>query len=178
MKAVKIIIRTINTLIVTAAVILAVMFVGVRLLGVQLYAVLSGSMEPEYPVGSLIYVVKTDPAELTQGDVITYYLTGETVSTHRIVEVIPDENDSESFQFRTKGDANDTVDAGLVDSDRLIGKPVVTFPKLGYFASYIQSSSGKRAALAVGGALILFVLLTDSFTHDKKKKRGEDEPEI
>ncbi len=178
MKALKIIVRLINTLIVTAAVVLAVMFVGVRFFGIQLFAVLSGSMEPEYPVGSLIYVSEADPAELAEQDVITYRLSGETISTHRIIEVIPEEDGT--FSYRTKGDANDIADAGLVHSDQLVGKPVAVFPKLGYFASYIQSSSGKRTALAVGGSLILFVFLTDSFTHDKKKKAPEtqDDPEI
>lgn len=33
-----------------------------RLFGYAPYAVLSGSMEPEYPVGSLIYVTATDPS--------------------------------------------------------------------------------------------------------------------
>lgn len=180
MKAVKIIVRMINTLIVAAAVLLAVLLVGMRLVGFQLFAVLSGSMEPEYPVGALIYVRETDPAELKAGDVITYHLAGDTISTHRIVEVVPDENDPESFSFRTKGDANEIEDAGLVHSSELVGTPAAVIPKLGFFASYIQSESGKRTALAVGGALILFVLVTDSFTHDKKKKAPDvqDKPEI
>ena len=80
-KAVKIIVRMINTLIVAAAVLLAVLLVGMRLVGFQLFAVLSGSMEPEYPVGALIYVKETDPAELKAGDVITYHLAGDTIST-------------------------------------------------------------------------------------------------
>lgn len=179
MKTIKFIIKTINTLIVSAALVLAVLLVGVRLFGMQLYAVLSGSMEPEYPVGSMIYVKEADPMELQAGDVITYRLTGDTISTHRIVEVLPDEDNPSAVCFRTKGDANDAEDAGVVHSSELVGTPVAVIPQLGYFASYIQSESGKRTALVVGGALILFVFVTDSFTNDKKKKAPKkDEPEI
>ena len=39
-------------------VVLVVMLVGVRLIGYQPYCVLSGSMEPTYHTGSLIYVKK------------------------------------------------------------------------------------------------------------------------
>ena len=51
---------------------LAVLLIGVRLLGVQAYSGLSGSMEPKDPVGSLIYVKAVDPYELKSGDVITF----------------------------------------------------------------------------------------------------------
>lgn len=170
-KAIKVTIKIINTLIVTAAVVLAFLIVGVRLFGVQLYAVLSGSMEPEYPVGALIYVVEAEPETLAEGDVITFQLSGSTVATHRIVEVLPDEDDPDAFQYRTKGDANEHEDAGLVHSDQLIGRPIAVIPQLGYFASYIQEPPGSYTACAVMGALILFVFVTDSFTNDKKKKQ-------
>ena len=93
---------------------LAVLLIGVRLLGVQVYSVLSGSMEPKYPVGSLIYVKAVDPYELKSGDVITFMLNENTVATHRIVEVVPDESDSGVVRFRTKGDANEAEDGSLV----------------------------------------------------------------
>ena len=56
------------------AVILAVALVGVRLVGLQVFTVLSGSMEPTYHVGSLIYVKDVDYKELEAGDVITFML--------------------------------------------------------------------------------------------------------
>ncbi len=173
-KAIKIILKIINTLIVTAALVLAFLVVGVRLFGVQLYAVLSGSMEPDYPVGALIYVVEADPASLKERDVITFRISGSTIATHRIVEVLPDENDPDAFLYRTKGDANEHEDAGLVHSDDLVGKPIAVIPQLGYFASYIQEPPGSYTALAVMGLLIVFVFATDSFTSDKKKQQKPD----
>ena len=71
-KAIKIIWNTITSILVAAAVILAILMVGARLVGLQVFTVLSGSMEPTYHVGSLIYVKDVDPFELEAGDVITF----------------------------------------------------------------------------------------------------------
>ena len=78
---------TAMTVLVVLVVLLAVLLVGVRLCGLQVYSVLSGSMEPDYPVGSLIYVRKVDYKALKPNDVITYRLDEKTLSTHRIVRV-------------------------------------------------------------------------------------------
>ena len=92
-------------MIVIAAVLLAIALVGARLFGFKVFTVLSGSMEPKYPVGSLIYVKKVDYTTLKSGDVITFMLDENTVATHRIVEVVPDQEDPSVIRFRTKGDA-------------------------------------------------------------------------
>ena len=59
--------RWISNIAVIAILICAILLVGVRIVGLTPYAVLSGSMEPTYHVGSLIYVQKIDPAEITVG---------------------------------------------------------------------------------------------------------------
>ena len=84
-KAFKKIWNIFTTLLVIAAVVLAMLLVGVRLFGLQVYTVLSGSMEPTYHTGSLIYVKKVDPYTLSTGDVITFMLNEETIATHRIL---------------------------------------------------------------------------------------------
>ena len=48
--------NVISTVLVVLVVLLAVALVGVRLVGIKTYAVISGSMEPTYPTGSLLYV--------------------------------------------------------------------------------------------------------------------------
>ena len=68
-----------TTVIVVLVVIFAVLLIGVRLFGVQVYSVISGSMEPEYPVGSLIYVKDINPSEIEVNDVITYAIAGTSV---------------------------------------------------------------------------------------------------
>ena len=66
-----------STVMVVLVVLFAVLLVGVRVFGIQVYSVISGSMEPEYPVGSLIYVKKVDPDEIKVRDVITYVLPND-----------------------------------------------------------------------------------------------------
>ena len=162
---------------VAVVVILAVLLVGVRLIGLQVFTVLSGSMEPTYHVGALIYVKKVDPMELEAGDVITFMLDEDTVATHRIVDVVPDEEDPSVIRFRTKGDANDNVDGGLVHYKNVLGTPVFTIPMLGYLASYIQNPPGTYVAISAGAVLLLLVFLPDLFTQEEKprRKRGKYE---
>ncbi len=171
-KYIKTTLKIINTLIVTLTVIIVLIVLGTKLLGIQMFTVLSGSMEPEYPTGSLIFVKPAAASELEEGDVITYMLSETTISTHRIIEVENDEDGT--LSFRTKGDANEIADAKPVLEENVIGTPVFVIPKLGVVMSNIQNPPGKYAALAIGLSLILFVFVTDSFTKDKKKK---DEPE-
>ena len=88
-----------STAVLIVLILLLAAFGGVRLAGLTPYMVTSGSMEPEYPVGSLIYVKDVPPEEIVEGDVITFRLTdGRTVATHQVYEV-----DREQEQFRTQG---------------------------------------------------------------------------
>ena len=81
----------VSGVLVAIVVVLAIALAGVRLVGIQPYTVLSGSMEPTYHVGSLIYVKKIDPADIEPGTPITFMLSEDTIATHRVVEVVPDE---------------------------------------------------------------------------------------
>ena len=63
-KTVKKIWNTVTSVLVAVVVILALLLVGARVVGLQVFTVLSGSMEPTYHVGSLIYVKKVDYREL------------------------------------------------------------------------------------------------------------------
>lgn len=174
-KAVKKIWNIATTILVVLVVALAVLLVGARIIGLQVYAVLSGSMEPTYHTGSLIYVKKVDPVTLSDGDVITFLLDEDTVATHRIVEVVPDAEDPSVIRFRTKGDANQAEDGGLVHYKNVLGTPVFTIPGLGYVASYIQQPPGMYIAIAVGALLLLLVFVPDLFDDDKKGKKSDTE---
>ena len=123
-----------------------------------------------YHVGSLIYVKDVDYTQLEVGDPITFMLDEDTVATHRIVEVVPDETDSSVLRFRTKGDANDAVDGSLVHYKNVIGTPVFTIPKLGYLADYIQNPPGIYIAISAGAVLVLLMFLPDLFSKDEKKQ--------
>ena len=174
-KTIKTIWNAATTVLVVIVVLIAVLLVGVRLVGIRPYTVLSGSMEPTYHVGSLIYVKNVDPFELEAGDVITYMLDEDTLSTHRIVEVVSDEEDSGVVRFMTKGDANDTVDGSLVHYKNVVGKPIFSIPKLGYVANYIQNPPGTYIAIAMGAILLLLVFIPDLFDDEEEDDGFNDE---
>ena len=172
-KGIKKLCSVLSTVLVIVAVLLAVALVGVRVVGYTPYTILSGSMEPTYHVGSLIYVKKVDTSTLEAGDPITFALSEDTIATHRIVEVVPDEEDASVIRFRTKGDANETVDGALVHYKNVLGKPVFTIPYLGYVADYIQHPPGMYTAIAAGVILLLLVFVPDMFDDEKKKKKDD-----
>ena len=98
-----------------------------KLFGIHIFGVLTGSMEPEYPVGCAVYVKEIDFEEIKTGDPITYRLGTDTdlVATHRVVEI-----DSEQQAFITKGDANQSADVDAVSYSQVVGKVVFQIPLL------------------------------------------------
>jgi len=147
----------------------AVFLMGSRILGYQVYTVLSGSMEPNYSAGDLLYVKKVDVNSIKVGDPITFVLNEElVVATHRVVEI-----DAENQHFYTKGDANEIPDATPVHFNNVIGKPHFHIPLLGYVSNFIQNPPGMYITIGIGIILILAVFLPDMI--GKKKKEDEDE---
>lgn len=172
-KTIKRIWNWISGVLVGIVVLLAIALVGVRLVGLQPFVVLSGSMEPTYHVGSLIYVKSVDYKELKVGDPITFMISQDTVVTHRIIEVLADEEDPNTIRYFTQGDANTVADGTSVHYKNIIGKPVFSIPYLGYVSNYIQNPPGKYIAISGGAILILLVFLPDIFSDEDKKKKSE-----
>lgn len=162
--------NVISTVLVAVMVLLAILLAGARLLGMQVFTVLSGSMEPNYHVGSIIYVKEVDPAELKVGDAISFMLSENTVATHRIVEVVPDGDDPTVIRFRTKGDNNTIEDSSLVHCNNVLGKVVGTIPYLGYVSDFVQHPPGTYITMGAAAILILVVFLPDMIAPAKKKK--------
>lgn len=157
-QTVKKIWNGVTTILVAAVVVLAVLLTGVRLIGLTPYAILSGSMEPEYPVGSLIYVRKVDPSAIKVGDNITFVMNEDLmVATHQVYDI-----DSEKQYFYTQGIANQDEDGNIIHDgspvhfNNLIGKPVFCIPGLGYFSDYVTKPPG--IYLAASAALIILLL--------------------
>ena len=156
----------VSTVLVALVVLLAALLAGARLFGLQVFTILSGSMEPKYPVGSLIYVKSVDPSQVKEGDVITFLLSDTVTATHRVVGIV-DQGDG-ALRFRTKGDANDAEDGTLVHYKNVVGTPVFTIPYLGYFSNWITHAPGKY--IAITAAVVFLILL---FLPDMLKKADE-----
>lgn len=159
------------TVLLVVTVAAAVLLVGIRIMGIKPYAVLSGSMAPEYPVGSLLYVKKVDPTKLKTGDDITFLLDSDTTATHRIVAVVPDKDDPSVLRFKTKGIANEYEDGSLVHYKNIIGKPVFSIPYLGYFSVYIQNPPGIYFVIAA----VVILLIIGFWPNFRKKQSDEKE---
>lgn len=133
-----------------------------------MFNVISGSMEPEYSVGDLIYVKEVNPNDIEVGTPITFVLNEDlVVATHRVVEI-----DVDNQYFYTKGDANETVDSAPVHFNNVIGVPQFHIPLLGYVSDFIQNPPGTYITIGVGAVLILAVFLPD-FIGNKKKEETE-----
>ncbi|GIN71387.1 S26 family signal peptidase [Bacillus sp. J14TS2] len=122
------------------------------LFGYQLKAVLSGSMEPEMPVGSIILVQLTDEnSTFTNGDVITFRTDENILITHRILEI---ENGGQ--RFITKGDNNNGPDVEPVMNQNIVGKySGVAVPYVGYIFHYLNTKQGAFLLLFLPGLFFL-----------------------
>ena len=161
----------VTNILVVAIVILAVLLVGARFAGFKVFTVLSGSMEPAYHTGSVIYVKEVDTDTLAAGDVITFMVSEDTVATHRIVQAVPDDDEPDVIRFMTKGDANESVDGTLVHYKNVIGKPVRSIPYLGYIASYIQNPPGTYIAVAAVAFVLMLSIIPDLFADDEEEEQ-------
>ena len=145
--------NVVSTVIVVLAVLCAVFLMGSRLLGYQVFTVISGSMEPELSVGDLLIVLGSSSYEI--GDVVVYQ-DGNIVVTHRIVRFSDDE------EIVTQGDANNTED-DPISVEAIKGEVVAVIPFVGYFINAIKTPIVTICILAL--AVFLF---ERSFRAEKK----------
>jgi len=104
------------------------------------FTVMSGSMEPTIPIGSVVFVQDVSAADIEEGDVITFSKGRGTIpTTHRVVEVHRSEN---SVRFVTKGDANENRDPEPVYRSDLVGTVSFTIPYVGYLSVFASSRAG------------------------------------
>lgn len=160
-----------STVIVTLTVIAAVLLMGARLIGLQVFTILSGSMEPNYSKGDLIYVQKVDVNSIQENDVITFVLNEDlVVATHRVVRI-----DAAKQHFYTKGDANTIEDGEPVHFKNVLGTPVFRIPLLGYVSNYIQNPPGMYVTIGVGAILLILVFMPNPFAKKKGDQKASEE---
>ena len=121
-----------------------------RFMGYEVYNVISGSMEPEIPVGSVVYVEPVDPSTLTEGDMIAF-ISGGSVVIHRVVT-----NHLVDQDLVTKGDANEQEDLSAVPYPAVRGQVVRHYPVLGQLMMVCTDVFGKilLLCLALSGVLL------------------------
>lgn len=122
--------------------------------GIKPAIVLSGSMEPDIKIGDLIFIHKTDPSQLNEGDVICY-IASEKAITHRIINITTSENGE--IRYVTQGDANNTPDQLAVSVDQIEGIwNGGRIQGLGNLILYMQTTTGMILCI-VCPLLLLFI---------------------
>ena len=125
-----------------------------RAAGATPYTVLTGSMRPELPPGTLVVVKPAEPGDIAIGDVITYQLESgkPDVVTHRVVAVAPAEDGSTLFQ--TQGDANGAPDERWVAPVQIRGEEWYAVPYLGHLNTMLTGGERQMVVYVVAALLL------------------------
>lgn len=171
MKIIKNIVFWVATVLVTVAIIL----VALPMLGQLEYrTIMSPSMEPDIPVGSLVIIKKTDRENIRVGDVITFASSGDIPITHKVVgyELSQD-------ALITHGIANDEGVNEITPYKNVIGKVAFSIPWLGKPFLLISSKRGKIIAITIIAVLYIvsvFFETIGSKSYDDDEDDDEDKP--
>ena len=139
-----------------------VLILAPMVVGYKPVVVLSGSMEPTYPVGSLIYYKAASFEDIKENDAITFRVDDDTLVTHRVIV-----KNEISQTFVTKGDANPTNDTNPVEYQNVAGKTLeFCLPVVGT----IFASSAKYIAVAIIGGILLLNIVLSNLVADEKEK--------
>lgn len=142
-----------------------------RIIGISEYTVITPSMEPTIPVGSIVLVKPIEFDEIKEGDIISYYSKNhsDVVVTHRVASI-----DADSGKLITKGDANNSADVNPVSKEQMIGIVIYSLPKAGIYLQNVVSVQGLLLILAmfISGSLLTSVgerLVKDTKKHKEKE---------
>jgi signal peptidase len=125
-------------------------------LSVRPFVILSGSMEPAIPVGSLVLVIPE--AWYLPGDIITFRSdpASREMVTHRIVTADPGQTFFTQGQFTTKGDANKTADYGVVPASNVVGRVFSIIPSAGYAVNFSKTPQGFILLVIIPATIIIW----------------------
>ncbi|WP_107767206.1 signal peptidase I [Nocardioides terrigena] len=135
-------------------VVLAAAVLVPRLGGATPYTILTGSMQPEMPPGTLVVVRPVGPSDISVGTVITYQLESgkPTVVTHRVTAVGVDATGE--LRFTTQGDANNTPDAATVRPVQIRGERWYSVSHLGHLNTLLSGQERQMAVYAAAALLL------------------------
>ena len=157
--------------VVAASVLVSITVIIPRITGGAALTVLSGSMTPTYPVGSIVVVRPIDARDAQVGDVVTF-TNGDSLTTHRITSI--DEDADGDRLFTTKGDANRGEDLQPVPEEDLRGRVWFHVPLLGYLREFVSSATG-LLAIAILAVLAAF---SDRLLSLRRRRSSSDPAEL
>jgi signal peptidase len=123
--------------------------------------VLSGSMSPTMPKGSVVFSTPEPASSIAPGQIITFKVPvgDHWVATHRVIEVV---SAGPAPVVRTQGDANDAPDPWLarLDGPGPLWRARLAVPKLGYLVLALRHPLLLRFITILAPVLFLLVCLT------------------
>jgi len=155
--------------------------VGIATVGLPLatgatpLTVLTSSMEPTLPPGTLVVVRPTPVRDIAVGDVMTFQLTpgDPTLVSHRVVEVQSLSNGE--TRFVTKGDNNDQADAEPVTQEQVKGTVWYSIPWIGHLSVALGGDARAWLFPVAGIGLLLYAggLFISALVGRARKARQE-----
>jgi len=143
---------------------------------IETKVVLSGSMEPEIKVGSV--VVLRPVGEYDIGDIVTFGrdTRNNIPTTHRIID---ERIEGNTTYFKTKGDANDDPDAREITKSDIQGKVLFSIPLLGFLIDFAKRPLGFALLIIIPGGIIVLdevrKIYREVIIMRRKRKREQNE---
>ena len=143
--------------------------------GYRVYMVLSGSMNPTFDTGSVVFARPADPETILEGDIITFGGAGsDMLTTHRVVDI----QNEDGLKFTTRGDANNVDNPNPVPAENVVGRVHGSVPFLGYLMGFARTRQGLIFLVFIPGVLVILFELRNIFKYmreaDQERKRGRD----
>ena len=146
-----------------AAVIFAGLALGPRTGLYRTYTVLTSSMRPDMPEGTVVVSTPIPLRDVRVGDVITYRIPVEDrrIVTHRVVELV-----SPGIVV-TKGDANNAPDPWVAElKGQRVWKVRAAVPGLGYALERLRTEQARQLVLFAVPLLLAVLWLKDIWRDD------------
>ena len=170
--------KTLGAITTLAAVALAALMIVPMILGLGRYVILTGSMSGTYDAGSVVFTEEVPVSELRVDDVITYAPPpGESPTelvTHRIASIDTAADGSEVF--RTKGDANESVDPWQFQLDQPTqARAVGSVPYVGHGLNALQDRETRMLLIGVPALIVAATALAGVY-RDRNRREEEVPP--
>lgn len=189
MKKIGKIIKTIFNVAITVFVLLFLLIVclqrfsnnQITFLGYRMFSVASSSMAPDYNIGDVLIVKKTEPDQIKVGDSISYYgkvgsFAGKVI-THQVIKI--DKDVDKNLVFHTKGISN-LVEDPLVYADQIYGVVVHRSEVLSFIYRTVNTKYGMFIFIVIpifyiiGSEMLAFLLEKEEerrgITHEEEEE--------
>lgn len=155
---------------VCALLLLVVCALGIpQFLGVHEFNVMTGSMTPTYPIGTLVFAVPCDASQIAVGDVVSCVMNENLdVITHRVVV-----NDTAARTITTRGDTNNSDDAPVL-YENVLGVVRFSIPVLGGVVDYFTGSmQGRIVGIVLLACIVVLTLLAEAIYDNLSSQTAE-----